>query len=143
VRRHWRARQRDMSIPEGGRGDTGRGLRDATKAKRRAEACFEAIQLRAWLLHRKKTRPSEETAVYLYLYPYLYLSYYYYLPPRHQMCSLAKFKHTRHQTPHACMPFCRGQPACGVSRYTAHAQTHDKNNTTNDQTTTQRTTPLT
>jgi len=28
VRRHWRAQQRDVSIPEGGRGDTGRGLRD-------------------------------------------------------------------------------------------------------------------
>jgi len=29
VRRHWHARQRGVSIPEGGRGDTGRGLRDA------------------------------------------------------------------------------------------------------------------
>jgi len=29
VRRHWRAQQRGVSIPEGGRGDTGRGLRDA------------------------------------------------------------------------------------------------------------------
>ena len=28
VRRHWRAQQRDVSIPEGGRVDTGRGLRD-------------------------------------------------------------------------------------------------------------------
>ena len=28
VRRHWRAQQRDVSITEGGRGDTGRGLRD-------------------------------------------------------------------------------------------------------------------
>jgi len=29
VRRHWRAQQRDLSIPEGSRRDTGRGLRDA------------------------------------------------------------------------------------------------------------------
>jgi len=29
VRRHWRAQQRDVSIPEGGREDTGRDLRDA------------------------------------------------------------------------------------------------------------------
>ena len=28
VRRHWRAQQRDVSLPEGGRADTGRGLRD-------------------------------------------------------------------------------------------------------------------
>jgi len=27
-RKHWRAQQRAVSIPEGGRGDTGRGLRD-------------------------------------------------------------------------------------------------------------------
>jgi len=30
VRRHWRAQQRVVSIPEGGRGDTGRGLRDGS-----------------------------------------------------------------------------------------------------------------
>jgi len=32
VRRYRRAQQRDVSIPEGGRGDTGRGLRDASHA---------------------------------------------------------------------------------------------------------------
>jgi len=32
VRRHWRARQREVSIPEGDCGDTGRGLRDGCPA---------------------------------------------------------------------------------------------------------------
>jgi len=38
VRRHWRAQQRVVSIPDGGRGDTGRGLRDVRTISR---GCLE------------------------------------------------------------------------------------------------------
>jgi len=43
VRRHWRAQQRDVSILEGGRGDTGRGLRDGIGLNRSVKTEIVAV----------------------------------------------------------------------------------------------------
>jgi len=86
VRRQWRAQQRDVSIPEGGRGDTGRGLRDGLTGipdENTLYLLFPGLILGLlfliFFLVQKQAFNKLFIYMYIYIYIYIYIFIYIYI----------------------------------------------------------------